>query len=374
MDVKRYDLLEIKGHLPELDGLRGLAIGLVLLFHLFPFLPFSRIGWIGVDLFFVLSGFLISGILQDSLNKRRYWFSFFIRRALRIFPLYYFILLLYVGLSYISADFAALPVVSFDYFKDNQVWYWTYLSNIKMFIEGRWLPPIVFNPLWSLSIEEQFYLLWPLVIYLFRNKKLLYFIFFLLSVVIAIRVHMVVREASSLSIYVFTFARLDAILLGSMVSVFIRNEKLRALLEKYNDYFLIGSVILILGIAISFRTFSAYQFVIQSVGYTIIAVFFCCILILVLNKNKNFILDLFFKSKPMIFLGKYSYALYLFHWPLYRLLREPVQKLCKEAGVQIAANIFTSLVILSLTCLASLITWNLFEKRFIQLKSKFPTS
>src|SRR5688500_18177526 len=95
-DRNRLNLLHINGHIRALGGLRGLAIILVLLYHLFPFFPLSKFGWSGVDLFFVLSGFLITGILLDTVHEKYYWRNFITRRVLRIFPLYYFSLLLFV--------------------------------------------------------------------------------------------------------------------------------------------------------------------------------------------------------------------------------------------------------------------------------------
>ncbi|MBD0321145.1 MAG: acyltransferase, partial [Gemmatimonadetes bacterium] len=157
--------LRLRGHLPALDGLRGVAVALVVLLHFTLFVPagpvesfFSRgvgTGWMGVDLFFVLSGFLITGILYDSRDSPAYFRNFYARRSLRIFPLYY---------AYLFAIFAVLPRVQAGAAgpaeESARIWVWTYLSNV-LFARGGWeVMPGHTTHLWSLAVEEQFYLLW----------------------------------------------------------------------------------------------------------------------------------------------------------------------------------------------------------------------
>lgn len=147
-------------HLPELDGIRGIAVTMVLLYHGFSYVMqneswtglsrwvelATRPGWMGVDLFFVLSGFLITGILLDSLGNPHYFRNFYARRALRILPLYYLILIL-IGIFYRgSRGYLGLSVF--------------YLSNMAPIFGVA----VLYGPLWSLSVEEHFYLLWPWLI------------------------------------------------------------------------------------------------------------------------------------------------------------------------------------------------------------------
>src|SRR3954464_3713102 len=129
-----------RGHLPALDGLRGLAIVLVLFTHAIalPLEPvqgsldsavhaLARIGWTGVDLFFVLSGFLITGILLDTRNEPRRWSRFFARRSLRIFPLYYGVLVaLFVILPLVARHWTEPTYLTLE---KNQAWYWLYAVN-----------------------------------------------------------------------------------------------------------------------------------------------------------------------------------------------------------------------------------------------------
>src|SRR5262245_10664845 len=164
---------KIASHIPALDGIRGIAILLVLLFHFGQYghgLPYPavfvdklfhricQIGWVGVDLFFVLSGFLITGILYDSKGRNHYFRNFYVRRCLRILPLYYFSLILFLivlpKLFPLHTGFRSLRQDSF--------WYWTYLSNVRVAYRG-WDSFGVLDHFWSLAVEEQFYLLWPIV-------------------------------------------------------------------------------------------------------------------------------------------------------------------------------------------------------------------
>ena len=165
---------------PVLDGIRGLAIFAVLWHHLVTFSglePAVRLdyhlwrtgswGWVGVDLFFVLSGFLITGILYDSRSSGRYYFNFFGRRALRILPLYYGVL----AVAFLVVP-AFLAPRSAEALTRDQAWYWLYLINVKFAFDG-WPEPAYLGHFWSLAIEEQFYLIWPLVVRMLSRRRLL---------------------------------------------------------------------------------------------------------------------------------------------------------------------------------------------------------
>src|SRR5437588_9009399 len=165
-------------YIPALDGLRGLAILLVMGYHfgqdadgggtaLGPFLsPVFGVGYHGVDLFFVLSGFLITGILLDMKDRPRYFRNFYIRRILRIFPLYYAVLFcLLVLLPLLVTP----PVFPFAEAQRRQAWLWLYASNIYHAWTGHWRLT-GFSHLWSLAVEEHFYLIWPVVIFFCRAR------------------------------------------------------------------------------------------------------------------------------------------------------------------------------------------------------------
>ncbi len=165
--------LDLRGHLPVLDGIRGLAILMVLLLHfvgnMIPTNSIERVivgvtnyGSYGVDLFFILSGFLITGILFDARNKPHYFRNFYMRRVLRIFPLYYGVL----ALVFIVAPL--IPIFqgkTLDYLVDRQAWAWLYGVNVYIAIQGDWSFSYL-EHLWSLCVEEHFYFVWPVVVFL----------------------------------------------------------------------------------------------------------------------------------------------------------------------------------------------------------------
>jgi len=139
--------------IPELDGLRGIAILMVLFFHFTPasgplfFLAHVfQTGWGGVDLFFVLSGYLITGILIHSVSKPHYYRNFIVRRTLRIFPLYYTCMVLYAFLTYYPS---AIHWREFLHVGDGG-WYMAYLGNVQAFLKNAWPGAAILTPLWSL--------------------------------------------------------------------------------------------------------------------------------------------------------------------------------------------------------------------------------
>ena len=211
-------------HILALDGLRGLAILLVLFRHL-GYVGIDGRGWfargisraalngiLGVDLFFVLSGFLITGILFDTAGSRNYFRAFYARRFLRIFPLYYGFIILLVIFSH-SLRIAwqgMLPV------------YLTYTQNIIVGRVGNTLWGYT-GQLWSLAVEEQFYIVWPLIIFFIRNRKMLMFAAGILAVFALIfRLASLHAGVPFVLIYRLTPCRMDELLAGAWVALAFR--------------------------------------------------------------------------------------------------------------------------------------------------------
>lgn len=223
-----------RGPLPALDGLRGLAIGGVLACHLLNAWPGDGLwerravaalglGWTGVDLFFVLSGFLITGGLVDTLGQRGWWRGFLVRRALRIFPLYY------LALAVFAAAGPALGLVDPWTFGRWGWWYWSYLGNWAY--AARQVIPAL-SHFWSLAVEEQFYLAWPLVVLLARGRALAAVSAALVCAGPALRWLIVDSGLPVGSAYRLTPGRVDALAMGALIAVVARAAGGAALLRR----------------------------------------------------------------------------------------------------------------------------------------------
>ena len=215
---------------PALDGLRGLAILLVVVYHNFGFINVFFFGWLGVDLFFVLSGFLITDILLKAVGRENFLRNFYMRRLLRILPLYYLALILFlVIIPRLNIPF------DIKYYTDNQVWLWTYFQN-WLYIFKNPGQTNTLNHLWSLAVEEQFYVLWPLVILLLKKPKfLLVFISLLLVAVLGLRLWAWVNQVADLAYFnLYTFTRIDGICIGCMVALLQRINP--GFLKKYTSF------------------------------------------------------------------------------------------------------------------------------------------
>lgn len=355
------------GHINALDGLRGIAILLVILTHLYEFGPFkiiTEIGWVGVDLFFVLSGFLITGILLDSKRTKNYFRNFIVRRALRILPLYYLILIVF----YFLDNYSNNP--NFSYPQNQQLPYWLYIQNYFS-ISHNWINSgltFYIGHFWSLAIEEQFYIFWPLAVIFFSSKNLLRLS--LIMTCLSIITRNINPEFSF--VYNFTLTRLDGLLIGSAIAILIREDK--KILEK-----LILPTLWLSGIALCIILFisgpsnSSSLFI--RIGYTLNSLFFGAILLLPFAKNKvGLILAKLLESKIFTSLGKYSYGIYVYHHIIYTVFSN---KISESLGWLISDNIFNRLIASTICLIAtfaiSYLSFHLFEKHFLKLKAKFET-
>ena len=211
-------------HIPALDGLRGCAVLMVIVFHFFQeaaghagssILRASFIGSTGVDLFFVLSGFLITGILIRSKGGPHFIRNFYARRSLRILPLYF-------GFLLFSATL--LPALTGD---PRPSWmYWVFLQNVGMTFSD--LASLSGTPvhLWSLAVEEHFYLFWPFLVLAFSGNRLVRVLVFLIAGALALRIALI---ASGIGVGMFTPVRMDTLAAGAVVAVFESENRLDAL-------------------------------------------------------------------------------------------------------------------------------------------------
>jgi len=351
-------------YFPALDGLRGVAILLVVVYHNFGFINVFFFGWLGVDLFFVLSGFLITDILLKTVGTPGYLKNFYVRRILRIFPLYYLCLLLFlIIIPRLSVDF------DINYYQENQFWLWTYLQNWLCIFK----PPQstnTLNHLWSLAVEEQFYLLWPLVILLLRKPKLLLlFISLLLIGVLGLRLWIWTHHVANLAYFnLYTFTRIDGICIGCMIAMLLRINA--NFLKRYT------TAIVLFFAALNFAFFfinRSYQFsfpYLALVGYTTFAMIFG-LLVNETVSGENKLVNTLFNIPILKFFGRISYGFYILHWPLYLLLAPvisiPFSKFAEGPKLAFLVSIAATFIAI----VVSWISFRYFESYFLKLKNRF---
>jgi peptidoglycan/LPS O-acetylase OafA/YrhL len=342
-------------YLPALDGVRGLAIILVMALHLFA----VQFGWVGVDLFFVLSGFLITGILYDTKAETHYFKNFYGRRALRIFPLYYGYLFFYaLAIRYFAHS--AQPDLAQEI-----PWVAVYATNILIAKNNNFITSSI-NHFWTLAIEEQFYLVWPTLVYFLSRKRMITVSLILCAVVLISRCYLCVTQGPSYAIYVTTAFRLDEFALGGILALLLRgNLTERESVHRHAKSFLLISGILISSIFAYRGYLSSADILLQSFGFTLIGIFFTAFLAFALNNGSQDLMGRILRSKILTLFGKYSYALYVFHLPILIALQMHWQD-----------HSFVGLLMLGclvgvVSCLVAFLSWHLYEKHFIRLKDRF---
>jgi peptidoglycan/LPS O-acetylase OafA/YrhL len=357
--------LTTRQHYPALDGLRGLAILLVVFYHNFGFINYFFFGWLGVDLFFVLSGYLITSILLNDLGNKNYLRNFYMRRVLRIFPLYYLCLIIFL----LVLPNTKAENIDFSYYTNNQWWLWVYLQN-WLYISKPAGSVQILHHLWSLAVEEQFYLVWPLMILLFRKPKyLLWLMSTLLFFVLFLRFYIWINKIEDLAYFnLYTFSRIDGICIGCMLALV---QKINFdLLKKYTPVIVL-SLAAINFIFFFFNRYYNFTFPYLAIaGYTTFAAMFA-LLVHEAVSGETKIINLLFDNAFMKFFGKISYGLYIFHWPVYLLLSPLLIKWTNNYiggfSSQVLASVTTSII----GVIISVVSFKYFESYFLKLKTKY---
>ena len=389
MEQQRTSIPELpSGHIPTLDGLRGLAILLVMLTHcagsletgshrldaLFH-LAFGH-GWVGVNLFFALSGFLITGILFDSRKAPHYFRDFYARRTLRIFPLYY-------GILFVA--FVILPLIGdgsemYAELRGRQAWLWSYCANIKLTLFGEWCfmsPMVDLGHFWSLAVEEHFYLVWPLLVYSLSRRGLVRVCIAIIVIAGVSRSIWVVGHETPgitklLPAYVLTPFRMDDLAMGALLAALIREPANRVWLVKYAWHAVVlGTALLLLALALP--ELLHRRTLLQTWGYSAISFFFTTLLSATLFAKKGSSLSVVFSSPLLRWFGKYSYGLYIFNSIVFRWVStlNVEQVLRRFVPNQMAAALLASLAGLGVSMLLAICSWHLYEKHFLKLKKYF---
>ena len=376
----------MRGHMPVLDGVRGLAILMVLVFHFVgntlatnsvegAIVGVTNYGSYGVELFFVLSGFLITGILYDAQNKPHYFRDFYVRRLLRIFPLYYGVLTL---VFFVAPLIPLLRGPTLDYLVDRQAWAWLYAVNIYIAKVGDWSFSYL-DHFWSLAIEEHFYLFWPLVVFLLARWPRALIAVSLTIAVGAMLARLIGSLAglSWLTTYVLTPFRLDGLALGAFLTVMARQPKGLERLVRALPW-----VVTVAGglLAVTFvwtRLVSRQGLeLVLPVRASLILMLLACLLVWALVAPKQSATSRFFRSRSMIFLGTYSYGLYVYHHFIsyYLTTNRTELELARWLGSHGAALALQAALGTSVSMAVAYLSYELFEKRFLRLKRRFATA
>jgi peptidoglycan/LPS O-acetylase OafA/YrhL len=364
----------LKGYIPEIDGLRGVAISAVLLHRFWPdsgplqrYARLGDLGWVGVDLFFVISGFLITGILLDTRGAPGYFRNFYARRILRIFPLYY---------AFVGAVFIVFPALQGGSFLDtafvrqsgSPLWYLFYLGNVPEALRGQ-EPPYFIAQVWSLAIEEQFYLLFPLVAFKLTRRHLTWVLTAALGAAPLFRfATAVLMPANERIQYLATPSRVDVISAGCLLALALRyrgphqRENLPAL-ATWAAAGCLGLFVLTFALGGLART----SFFGRTLGYSVVALAFGAVVLwTVLHRGGSATAIL--RLPPLQYLGKICYGLYLLHRPAGFLVESLVARTAPSFGLHTFAML--SMKVGASVVLASA-SWYAFERRILKLKARF---
>ena len=360
--------------LEELDGIRGIAISAVFLFHLGPMISeridsqidrfivrMFDLGWAGVDLFFVLSGFLITSILLETKQTQGYFKNFYARRILRIFPIYYFSL---IAVAFVFLRFPTIREKYSDLY-DSQGWYWLYLQN-WMQATNLQFHPSLFGHFWSLAIEEQFYLFWPLLVWLLDRSTLRVVCCGLIGLSFSLRMILGGIDFSpevQKFLYFSTITRLDCLAIGSVAATFLLGRTIASQqLRRWSLSLGIPSLVVLVFIIVRGPLTIENNWPMTTFGLTFTAAAALALLLYGLAGSR------FLRLRPLKAIGKYSYALYIFHWPVI------VVSYYFLVHAKIDGAFFIPIYVLltiSFSFLLAFLSWHAIEKRFLALKGRF---
>jgi peptidoglycan/LPS O-acetylase OafA/YrhL len=287
----------------RLDGIRGIAILLVILHHHH---VLTEIGWAGVDLFFVLSGYLITNILRSSAATPTYWSRFYIKRAVRILPPLLLLLLMAIVSSHHVSLFGLIG-------------YLLFLGNVMELTPYK---IIVLSPLWSLAVEEHFYLAWPTGVRKLSRAALMYI---LVAVIVAeplLRAFFTLRTSSYEPIYMLTPFRLDGLAAGALLALLAEHPATKEALQRWSGRGILGVALIYSILSVSVHGFlrNSNTVLFNSLGYSILALgSFSIVAWALFLTDGGWARALSFR--PLAYLGRLSYGVYLYHWVILTFLR-----------------------------------------------------
>jgi peptidoglycan/LPS O-acetylase OafA/YrhL len=320
------------------------------------------LGWIGVDLFFVLSGYLITGVLLDAKRRPDYFKNFYARRALRILPLYYgflAVILLIPRQTPIASSLGA------DYLADHMLWFWTHTTNWLMASPSGYAGAsrAGFGGLWSLAIEEQFYLAWPIIVLLTSRRGLALTCGLLWLGAIATRTWLALSAAPVPVAYVVTPARLDPLLVGALLALAARRPNALSAMP-HRAAIGVGIVGLACFVLIGHSPTPQDTGLFAIVVTTLAVGWGGTLGITLTGRSRQWCAAM--EHPALRWCGRYSYAMYLFQPAIDHLLR--------GSGISAERLGFWGFGGLGFgcTCAAAFASWHLWEKHWLALKDRFP--
>ena len=365
----------------------------------FLFQRYIEQGWMGVDLFFVLSGFLITGILLDTREARNYFTGFYARRILRIFPLYYLVLIGIIATSQILSNVHAqvAPAIASQVPLPQDRWvYFCFLTNWIGLWKQVWGPGFgsILAHFWSLAVEEQFYLFWPLMVWIIRPRAIPWVAGILAMSSAIIRLIWVAHSGAKLEIAFATVCRLDALFIGALCACFFRDPHLMRSIRKWlpsvatlgiGSFFLAFSAMLFFpqragafiygaGTTVTHTLQDAVLLFLECGGYSLLALGFgALVLLAAYTEAENNWMQRILKSRFLAPIGAYSYGLYVFHVPILGLAGTFIfSRLTVQTNEE---TIFTRLacvvVLAAASFIVSAISYEFFEKRILSFKRFF---
>jgi peptidoglycan/LPS O-acetylase OafA/YrhL len=359
----------------SLDGVRAIAALMVMIFHFFQnikldsallkeIIKFSTFGQTGVTLFFVLSGFLITRILLSNKLNKNYFKNFYLKRALRIFPLYYLYLVIY---------FILFPLLSDSNFisLNEQLYFYFYLQNIPFSFNNIINGPIHF---WSLAVEEHFYIFWPILIYFLNRKWINILILFIIIFAFILRVIMLNNHLES---FYFTLTRFDSLAIGSLIALFEKKIiQIQSMLFFFLSLFFFFTYLFFGDLLETFPFHTIIDYfsnlifgkifnilpIKSTINYLIISMFYFSVISYIISLKNNSFLNIFLKIKPLTYTGKISYGLYVYHPFAYFFIEKYLP----------SENWIGNLIMgFTLSFIIASLSYHLFEVKFLNLKQKF---
>ena len=326
-------------------------------------------GWVGVQLFFVLSGFLITGILYDTLGTPHFFRNFYARRALRIFPLYYL---------FIGGLFLISRLQGWHWQGKGTLLYLTYLHTLVLGPVGYTNAPWVnLNHLWSLAIEEQFYLIWPLSVFLLRTPRRI----FTGAVVVSMAVLLLrcwlewsgVTKSWGYAIYSWSPSQFDSLLIGGALAMLVRSRVRAAVLRISPWMFGFGLLLVLVYEALRGAPAPLTSPLVATAGFTVLAITFAALIGTALQQGGA--AERLFSAGWLRALGRYSYGLYVYHFLIHQLLTERLHAaISTHVHSKILPLLGSGAVTLAVSLVVAAASFHFIEQPILRLKRYFPAA